>query len=93
MRPTTPTRREDRSLELFAPALRRDTLALVGAFGSCLLAIWMAFLWIPAMLTDPAIGFAQPDASFALSLFNFGGVGGAIVGACSFSVSARGRRC
>ncbi len=68
-------------LELFAPALRRDTLALVGAFGSCLLAIWMAFLWIPAMLTDPAIGFAQPDASFALSLFNFGGVGGAIVGA------------
>ena len=33
------------------------------------------------MLTDPAIGFAQPDASFALSLFNFGGVGGAIVGA------------
>ena len=68
-------------LELFAPALRRDTLALVGSFGSCLLAIWMAFLWIPAMLTDPAIGFAQPDASFALSLFNFGGVGGAIVGA------------
>lgn len=67
--------------QLFAPALRRDTLALVGAFGSCLLAIWMGFLWIPAMLTDPAIGFAQPDASFALSLFNFGGVGGAIAGA------------
>ena len=67
--------------DLFAPALRRDTLALVGAFGSCLLAIWMAFLWIPAMLTDPAIGFAQPDASFALSLFNFGGVAGAIAGA------------
>jgi len=67
--------------DLFAPGLRRDTLALVGAFGSCLLAIWMAFLWIPAMLTDPTIGFAQPDASFALSLFNFGGVGGAIAGA------------
>ena len=49
--------------QLFAPALRRDTLALVGAFGSCLLAIWMAFLWIPAMLTDPAVGFTQPDAS------------------------------
>ncbi len=67
--------------ELFAPALRRDTLALIGAFGSCLLAIWMAFLWIPAMLTDPSIGFAQPDASYALSVFNFGGVAGAIVGA------------
>lgn len=67
--------------DLFAPSLRRDTLALVGAFGSCLLAIWMAFLWIPAMLTDPAIGFAQPEASFALSLHNVGGVGGAIAGA------------
>jgi len=67
--------------DLFAPALRRDTIALIGAFGSCLLAIWMGFLWIPAMLTDPAIGFPQPQASFALSLFNFGGVAGAIAGA------------
>ena len=67
--------------DLFAPALRRDTIALIGAFASCLLAIWMGFLWIPAMLTDPAIGFPQPQASFALSLFNFGGVAGAIAGA------------
>ena len=67
--------------ELFAPSLRRDTIALIGAFGSCLLAIWMGFLWIPSMLTDRAIGFAQPDASYALSLFNFGGVAGAIAGA------------
>jgi AAHS family 4-hydroxybenzoate transporter-like MFS transporter len=67
--------------DLFAPSLRRDTLALIGAFGSCLLAIWMAFLWIPAMLTDPAIGFAQSEASAALSLYNFGGVAGAIAGA------------
>jgi AAHS family 4-hydroxybenzoate transporter-like MFS transporter len=63
---------------LFAPALRRDTLALVGAFTSCLLAIWVGFLWIPAMLTDPAVGFSQPNASLALSLFNVGGVGGAL---------------
>jgi AAHS family 4-hydroxybenzoate transporter-like MFS transporter len=67
--------------ELFVPSLRRDTIALIGAFGSCLLAIWMGFLWIPAMLTDRAIGFSQPEASYALSLFNFGGVGGAIGGA------------
>lgn len=67
--------------DLFAPPLRRDTLALIGAFGSCLLAIWMGFLWIPAMLTDPSVGFSQPQASFALSLFNFGGVAGAIAGA------------
>jgi AAHS family 4-hydroxybenzoate transporter-like MFS transporter len=67
--------------ELFAPALRRDTCALIGAFMSCLLAIWIGFLWIPAMLTDPQVGFSQPNASYALSLFNFGGVGGALVGA------------
>jgi AAHS family 4-hydroxybenzoate transporter-like MFS transporter len=33
------------------------------------------------MLTDPGVGFSLPQASFALSLFNFGGVAGAIVGA------------
>lgn len=66
---------------LFAPALRRDTIGLMVAFMSCLLAIWVGFLWIPSMLTDPAVGFTQADASYALSLFNFGGVGGALVGA------------
>ena len=67
--------------QLFGPELRRDTLALVGAFGSCLLAIWMAFLWVPSMLTDPAVGFSIAQASSALSLFNFGGVAGALGGA------------
>jgi hypothetical protein len=62
---------------LLASDLRRDTLNLVLAFMSCLLAIWMGFIWIPAMLTDVAVGFAQADASYALSLFNFGGVAGA----------------
>jgi AAHS family 4-hydroxybenzoate transporter-like MFS transporter len=66
---------------LFGAELRRDSLSLVGAFGSCLLAIWMAFLWIPSMLTDAAIGFSIAQASSALSLFNFGGVAGAIAGA------------
>jgi AAHS family 4-hydroxybenzoate transporter-like MFS transporter len=33
------------------------------------------------MLTDPSLGFSQPAASYALSLFNFGGVGGALAGA------------
>jgi AAHS family 4-hydroxybenzoate transporter-like MFS transporter len=67
--------------ELFRPSLRRDTWALIGAFASCLLAIWVGFLWIPAMLTDVQVGFSPSDASYALSLFNFGGVGGAIAGA------------
>ena len=66
---------------LFAPELRRDTACLMVAFMSCLLAIWVGFLWIPAMLTDAGVGFAQADASYALSLFNFGGVAGALVGA------------
>jgi AAHS family 4-hydroxybenzoate transporter-like MFS transporter len=65
--------------ELFAPVLRRDTLGLCGAFFFCLLAIYVGFSWIVAMLT--AAGFPQVDASNALAAFNFGGVGGAILGA------------
>ena len=66
---------------LFAPELRSDTLSLIVAFMSCLLAIWTGFLWLPSMLTDAAVGFAQADASYALSLFNLGGVAGALAGA------------
>lgn len=66
---------------LLAPGLRRDTISLIVAFTSCLLAIWTGFLWIPSMLTDAAVGFKQADASYALSLFNFGGVAGALAGA------------
>lgn len=67
--------------DLFSRDLRRDTLGLIGAFCFCLLAIYVGFLWIPAMLTDPSVGFSQPHASYALSLFNFGGVAGALAGA------------
>ena len=66
---------------LFAPALRRDTISLIVSFMSCLLAIWIGFLWIPSMLTDAAVGFTAPDASYVLSVFNIGGVAGAIAGA------------
>jgi AAHS family 4-hydroxybenzoate transporter-like MFS transporter len=64
---------------LFAPQLRRDTLGLCGAFFFCLLAIYVGFSWIVAMLVGA--GFAQVDASSALAAFNFGGVGGAVLGA------------
>jgi len=40
---------------LFARDLRRDTTSLIVAFMSCLLAIWMGFLWIPSMLTDAGV--------------------------------------
>jgi AAHS family 4-hydroxybenzoate transporter-like MFS transporter len=65
--------------ELFAPALRRDTLGLFGAFFFCLLANYVGFNWIVAMLIGA--GFAQADASNALAAFNFGGVAGAVLGA------------
>jgi AAHS family 4-hydroxybenzoate transporter-like MFS transporter len=70
-----------RLTELLAPGLRRDTIGLVTAFFFCLLAIYVGFLWIPAMLADRNVGFSQAQASYALSLFNFGGVAGAIAGA------------
>ena len=62
-----------------AGSARRDTLGLCGAFFFCLLANYVGFNWIVAMLT--AAGFAQVDASSALAAFNFGGVGGAVLGA------------
>jgi MFS transporter, AAHS family, 4-hydroxybenzoate transporter len=65
--------------ELFAPALRRDTVGLSAAFFFCLLANYVGFNWIVAMLIGA--GFAQVDASSALAAFNFGGVGGAVLGA------------
>ena len=51
----------------------------VGAFFFCLLANYVGFNWIVAMLIGA--GFAQVDASSALAAFNFGGVGGAVLGA------------
>jgi MFS transporter, AAHS family, 4-hydroxybenzoate transporter len=65
--------------QLFAPALRRDTVGLSAAFFFCLLANYIGFNWIVAMLIGA--GFAQVDASSALAAFNFGGVGGAVLGA------------
>jgi AAHS family 4-hydroxybenzoate transporter-like MFS transporter len=65
--------------ELFRRELRSDTLGLSGAFFFCLMANYIGFLLIPAMLAG--VGFTQSSASNALAALNFGGVGGAIVGA------------
>jgi AAHS family 4-hydroxybenzoate transporter-like MFS transporter len=64
---------------LFGADLRRDTLALWGAFLSCLLAVYLGFNWIPAMLSGG--GVSDRTASTALMAFNLGGVAGAIAGA------------
>jgi AAHS family 4-hydroxybenzoate transporter-like MFS transporter len=63
---------------LFTPDLRRDTLALCGAFFSCLLAVYTAFNWVPAVLSGAGLGLAV--ASNGLAAFNLGGVAGAICG-------------
>jgi AAHS family 4-hydroxybenzoate transporter-like MFS transporter len=65
--------------ELFSANFRLDTIGLFGAFFFCLMANYIGFLFIPAVLTG--VGFAQVDASNALAAFNFGGVVGAILGA------------
>src|SRR5947208_2256476 len=65
--------------DLFVPNLRLDTIGLFGSFFFCLLVNYVGILLIPAMLT--AAGFTQSVASNALASWNFGGVGGAIIGA------------
>jgi AAHS family 4-hydroxybenzoate transporter-like MFS transporter len=74
-----PTARKASLGDLFAPEWRRDTVGLCAAFFFCLLAIYVGFSWIVAMLTGA--GFTQVDGSSALAAFNFGGVGGALIGA------------
>ena len=66
---------------LFAPALRRDTLGLFGAFFFCLLANYLGFLLLVPTLTGA--GFTQPAASDLLGWWNIGGVGGALIGGLS----------
>jgi AAHS family 4-hydroxybenzoate transporter-like MFS transporter len=68
--------------DLFSPAYRLDTIGLFGAFFFCLMANYIGFQLIPAVLSGPnGLGFTPPQGSQALSYFNFGGVAGAIAGA------------
>jgi AAHS family 4-hydroxybenzoate transporter-like MFS transporter len=64
---------------IFAPSLRLDTIGLMGAFFFCLMANYIGFLLIPAMLTGA--GFPPIVGTNANAAFNFGGVAGAIFGA------------
>ena len=63
---------------LLAPGFRADTLALWTAFLSCLLAVYLGFSWLPTLLRDA--GLSTTVASTGLTLFNLGGVFGAIAG-------------
>jgi AAHS family 4-hydroxybenzoate transporter-like MFS transporter len=62
---------------LLSPEFRLDTLALWCAFFSCLLAVYLGFTWVPSMLA----GAGLPSlAATGLTVFNLGGVFGAVVG-------------
>ena len=63
---------------LFAPEFRRDTIALWGAFFSCLLGVYLGFSWLTALLTGA--GFDAGTANTGITAFNLGGVVGALLG-------------
>ena len=63
---------------IFGPDLRVDTVGLWAAFFSCLLAVYLGFSWLPAILTGAGLGTSV--ASTGLTAFNLGGVVGALVG-------------
>ncbi len=65
--------------ELLVPEFRRDTLALCGSYFFCLLSVYVGTNWVPSLLTGA--GFDVGVASYGLTVFNLGGVVGAILGA------------
>jgi AAHS family 4-hydroxybenzoate transporter-like MFS transporter len=67
--------------ELFAGHRLRDTIGLWFGFFFCLMGNYIAIQWLPTMLTAPEIGFARPVAIQILTVFNLGGVGGALLAA------------
>lgn len=66
---------------LFIPEFRRDTSGLWAAYFSCMLAVYLGFSWVPSMLTGA--GFTSSVASTGITVFNLGGVAGALAaGVC-----------
>jgi AAHS family 4-hydroxybenzoate transporter-like MFS transporter len=65
--------------QLFTDNFRLDTMGLFGAFFFCLMANYIGFQLIPAVLTGA--GYAPIVGTNANAAFNFGGVAGAILGA------------
>jgi AAHS family 4-hydroxybenzoate transporter-like MFS transporter len=63
---------------LFSADLRADTAALWIAFLSCMLSVYLPFAWLTALLTGA--GFSADVANTGITVFNFGGVAGAIAG-------------
>jgi len=68
---------------LLGGTLRSDTLALWGAYFSCMLGVYLGFNWVPAMLTGA--GMSPTVASTGITAYNLGGVLGAVGGALAFA--------
>lgn len=73
---------------LFVRGQARDTFALWAAFFFCLLTVYLAFNWLPSVLTQ--IHFTNKEASQGLTLYNLGGIFGAIF--VGWIISYRGSR-
>jgi MFS transporter, AAHS family, 4-hydroxybenzoate transporter len=63
---------------IFSRDLRADTWLLWIAFFSCLLSVYLGFSWLPSVLATAGLGPAV--GATAITVFNLGGVAGAIGG-------------
>lgn len=69
---------------LFSAFYRRDTIALWVAFFFTQMAVYTVFSWIPTMLSGQGLDLAT--SSTGLTVYNFGGVIGALSGAALISM-------
>jgi AAHS family 4-hydroxybenzoate transporter-like MFS transporter len=63
---------------IFNREFRADTFALWAAFFSCLLSVYLGFSWLPSVLATS--GLPATLGATAITVFNLGGVAGAILG-------------
>jgi len=73
---------------LFGREFRRDTAALWVSFFSCLLSVYLGFAWLTTLLRDA--GFDTATANTGITVFNLGGVAGALL--CGVAISRFGSR-
>jgi len=72
-----------RMTSLVSAELRADTIALWCAFLSCMLSVYFIFAWLTSLLTGA--GFDSATASTGITVFNLGGVLGAILGSVAIA--------
>jgi AAHS family 4-hydroxybenzoate transporter-like MFS transporter len=70
------------AVTVLKPPYLGDTLALWGAYVSCLLAVYLGFTWVPSMLAGAGLGSL---ANIGITTFNLGGVIGAIAGSLAIA--------